>query len=122
LPSIPNWLDLEAVTNAMSCRSNCTCTSCASELLLKLSTNFILSYLYIKKHQALRPPDAISVIYISNGIINPDSNKINAPPNLEEICANGISSILFDAESTATSPVPPMFAIHKPAVIADSIG
>lgn len=47
---------------------------------------------------------------------------ITAPPSLDEICANGISSILFAAISTATSPVPPIFAIHRPAVMAASMG
>ena len=33
-----------------------------------------------------------------------------------------IKSILFAAPSTATSPFPPRFAIHNPAVTAESIG
>ncbi len=57
-------------------------------------------------------------------IFNNDEARIiiNAPPSLDEICANGINSILFDADNTATSPVPPILAIHNPAVIAASIG
>lgn len=47
---------------------------------------------------------------------------MNAPPRREDICAKGISSILFAAMSTATSPVPPILAMHSPAVIAASIG
>ena len=50
------------------------------------------------------------------------SININAPPILDDICANGISFILSEADNTATSPVPPIFDIHRPAVIADSIG
>ncbi len=46
---------------------------------------------------------------------------ISPPPILVENRANGIRFIRFDAESTATSPVPPIFAIQRPAVIADSM-
>jgi hypothetical protein len=45
---------------------------------------------------------------------------INAPPMPVEMRANGMSCMRFDADNTATSPVPPMLVMHKPAVIADS--
>ena len=48
--------------------------------------------------------------------------SITAPPRREEIWAKGISFIRWAAESTATSPVPPMLAIQSPPVMAASMG
>ena len=50
--------------------------------------------------------------------------KINmkAPPRRDEIWANGISFMRWAADSTATSPVPPMLAMHRPPVMAASMG
>jgi len=58
----------------------------------------------------------------NNGTTTLEISRISAPPRREEICANGISDMRRAAESTATSPVPPMLAMHSPAVIADSMG
>ena len=38
------------------------------------------------------------------------------------IWANGISFMRWAADSTATSPVPPMLAMHRPPVMAASMG
>ena len=52
-----------------------------------------------------------------------ESSKLPiAPPRRDEICAKGMSSMRSAAERTATSPVPPIFAMHSPAVIPASTG
>ncbi len=48
--------------------------------------------------------------------------SMTAPPRREEIWANGISVMRWAAESTATSPVPPMLAMQRPPVMAASMG
>lgn|GEM_PF-4079623 len=58
----------------------------------------------------------------NTGTTTLEISRISAPPRREEICAKGISDMRRAAESTATSPVPPMLAMHSPAVMADSIG
>ena len=50
------------------------------------------------------------------------SSRMMAPPRREEICAKGMSSMRFAADRTATSPVPPMLDMHRPAVRPDSTG
>lgn len=55
-------------------------------------------------------------------MINPEIIKTMAPPKRLPICAKAISSIRFEADNTATLPVPPIELLQKPAVIADSTG
>ena len=58
---------------------------------------------------------------MSSGTTRPTSTRMIAPPRREEIWAKGISTMRRDAESTATSPVPPILAMHRPAEMADSM-
>ena len=52
----------------------------------------------------------------------PPNIKTSAPPIRLPICAKAIISIRFDADSTATLPVPPILLSLIPAAIADSTG
>ena len=85
-------------------------------------------------HRALHDPRATSYVSLScithfSYSIEPsvESSRLPmirmiAPPRRDDICAKGMSSMRSDAESTATSPVPPMFDMHRPAVIPASTG
>ena len=52
----------------------------------------------------------------------PPSVSISAPHERVTICAKGSSSIRSALERVATFPDPPMFVVHIPAAMADSIG
>jgi len=49
-------------------------------------------------------------------------NQHHGTAEREEIWAKGISFMRWAAESTATSPVPPMLAMQSPPVMAASMG
>ena len=62
--------------------------------------------------QSAQPP--------STGISRLTVSSTSAPPMREDTCRNGMSSSRFAAETTATSPVPPMSVMPMPMATAVS--